>query len=74
VASIPYFQQEIKTNSSLKLLKWLWKLTHHYSVKPTANLILRAWMEREELLHDDVFVLRAEAFAVSVSVGRTQLR
>jgi len=26
-------------------------------------------MEREELLHDDVFVLWAEAFAVSVSVG-----
>lgn len=26
-------------------------------------------MEREELLHDDIFVVRAEAFAVSVSVG-----
>lgn len=48
----------------LLLAEWQ---THHYSVKSTPNFVLRTWMVGEEFLHDDIFVLWAETFAISVS-------
>lgn len=44
-------------------------LINHYSIKSTTNLIIHTWMVSKKLLDDNIFILWAETFTISIPVG-----